>query len=100
MMKKKYVLYEPGGALARGFDRGELLEVRYVEVVPTDIASADRDKFVDLIKDLDSSYLEQCRVGLVDDRGVGYYCSVHDFLAGTEDLTRRPAFKDAEPSTA
>ena len=82
MTRKQYVLYEPGGNMARGFAYGKLVEVRYVDVVRTAIASPDRDEFIQLVEQaqLSEEELRECRIGHVDDKGVGDYCSWQDFL--------------------
>ena len=82
MTQKEYVLYEPGGNVARGFAYGKLVEVRYVDVVRTDIQSPDREEFIALVKaqELNDEDLRECRIGYVDDKGVGEYCSWQEFL--------------------
>lgn len=82
MMRKQYVLYEPGGNVARGFAYGKLVEVRYVDVVRTEIESPDREEFIALVKaqELSDEELRECRIGYVDDKGVGEYCSWQEFL--------------------
>ena len=87
MKTRKYVLYEPGGRQARGFAYGKLVEVRYVDVVRTDIESPDRDEFIKLVKSqqLTDEDLGECRIGFVDDKGVGDYCSWQEFLAMTTE---------------
>ncbi len=82
MKTKTYVLYEPGGRVARGFAYGKLVEVRYVDVVRTDVASPDRDEFIHLVEQaqLTEEDLRECRVGYVDDNGVGNYCDWQEFL--------------------
>ncbi len=82
MKSQMYVLYEPGGRQARGYSYGKLVEVRYVDVVRTDIESITRDEMIDKLKPLDREYLRECRVGYVDDMGVGEYCDALDFLDG------------------
>lgn len=71
MNEKRYVLFEGGGRKVRGFDQGKLVEVRYFELVPTDIAAPDRDEFIDLVEDqrLTSDELAQIRVACFDDKG-------------------------------
>jgi hypothetical protein len=82
MTRKQYVLYEPGGNVARGFAYGKLVEVRYVDVIPTGIESPDREEFIALVKaqELSDEDLRECRIGYVDDKGVGEYCSWQEFL--------------------
>lgn len=82
MTRKQYVLYEPGGHMARGFAYGKLVEVRYIDVVRTDMQSPDRDEFIQMVEQaqLTEEDLRECRVGYVDDNGVGEYCSWQEFL--------------------
>ena len=71
--------------MARGFAYGKLVEVRYLDVVRTDIESPDRDEFIKLVKSqqLTDADLGEYRIGFVDDNGVGEYSSWQEFL----DLT-------------
>jgi len=66
----------------RGFSYGKLVEVRYIDVVRTDIQSPDRDEFIQLVEQaqLSDEELRECRIGYVDDKGVGDYCSWQEFL--------------------
>lgn len=82
MSRKMYVLYEPGGNLVRGFAYGKLVEVRYIDVVPTKIVSPDRDEFIQLVEQqqLTEEELSECRIGYVDENGVGTYSSWEEFL--------------------
>ncbi|MCY4538537.1 MAG: hypothetical protein OXE52_09950 [Chloroflexi bacterium] len=82
MSRKTYVLYEPGGNLVRGFAYGKLVEVRYIDVVRTGIESPDRDEFIQLVEQqqLTDEELSECRIGYVDENGVGEYCSWLEFL--------------------
>ena len=68
--------------MARGFVYGKLGEIRYIDVVRTGIASPDRDEFIQLVEQarLSDEELRECRIGYVDDKGVGDYCSWQDFL--------------------
>lgn len=86
MRPKQYVLYEPGGLKIRGYDNGLLIETRYIEVVPTDLKSPDRDAFLELLGEVNRDELENCRVGFVDANGVGNYCGALGFLDGTETV--------------
>lgn len=87
MTRKQYVLYETGGNMARGFAYGKLVEVRYIDVVRTEIESPDREEFMKLVKSqqLTDVDLRECRVGYVDDNGVGDYCSWQEFLDMTTE---------------
>ncbi len=82
MRKKKYALFQPGGRQVRGFSYGKLVEVRYLDVVPTGIESPDRDEFIQMVEqaELNDEDMSECRVGYVDDNGVGEYCSWQEFL--------------------
>lgn len=82
MNRKQFVLYEPGGRVARGFAYGQLVEVRYVDVVRTDIQSPDRGEFIQLVEQarLTEDELGDCRIGYVDENGVGEYCGWQEFL--------------------
>ena len=82
MNRKQFVLYEPGGRVARGFAYGKLVEVRYVDVVRTDVASPDRDEFIQMVEQaqLTEEELRECRIGYVDDKGVGNYYGWQEFL--------------------
>ena len=68
--------------MARGFAYGKLVEVRYVDVVRTDIQSPDRDEFIQLVEQakLSDEELGECRIGYVDEKGVGDYCGWQEFL--------------------
>ena len=89
MNRKQFVLYEPGGRVARGFAYGKLVEVRYVDVVRTDIESPDRDAFIKMVKqeNLTDADLSECRIGFVDENGVGDYCSWQEFLEMETEAT-------------
>ncbi len=82
MRSKMYALFEPGGRMVRGFSYGKLVEVRYLDVVRTGIEASDRDEFIALVKaqQLSEDELRDCRVGYVDDKGVGTYCDWQEFL--------------------
>ena len=86
MRPKQYVLYEPGGHKIRAYDNGQLVETRYIEVVPTDIKSPNREAFLQLLSEAQRDDLDLCRVGFVDVNGVGVYCGAHGFLNGTETV--------------
>lgn len=68
--------------MARGFAYGKLVEVRYIDVVRTGIQSPDRDEFIHLVEQaqLSEEELRECRIGYVDDNGVGEYRSWQEFL--------------------
>ena len=82
MNPKKYALFKPGGRVVRGISYGKLVEVRYLDVVRTGIESPDREEFIELVKaqQLTEEELRDCRVGYVDDKGVGTYCDWQEFL--------------------
>ena len=82
MSTKTYALFEPGGRVVKGYSYGKLTEVRYLDVVRTGIASPDRNEFIELVKaqQLTDEELRDCRIGFVDDKGVGTYCDWQEFL--------------------
>ena len=81
-MRKKYVLFKPGGRQVSGYSYGKLVERRYIDIIPTEIASPDRDTFIQLVEkqQLTDEELRECRIGYVDDNGVGDYSSWQEFL--------------------
>ena len=85
MTKPKYVLYEPGGLTASGYSFGKLVEVRYLEVVRSGIESYDKQDFLEqlraAIEEFGTEKIRECRVGFVDDNGVGDYYDALEFLA-------------------
>ncbi|MCY4064089.1 MAG: hypothetical protein OXG53_17085 [Chloroflexi bacterium] len=87
MKTRTYALFEPGGRQVRGFSYGKLVEVRYLDVVRTGIESPDRDEFIKLVEQaqLTEEELRECRIGYVDDKGVGEYCSWQEFLDMTTE---------------
>ncbi|MCY3865834.1 MAG: hypothetical protein OXG68_10395 [Chloroflexi bacterium] len=87
MNRKRFVLFKPGGRVVRGYSYGELTEVRYLDVVPIGIESPDRDEFIQLVEQakLTDEELRECRIGYVDDKGVGDYCSWQEFLDMTTE---------------
>jgi len=82
MSKKQFVLFEPGGRVVRGYSYGKLTEVRYLDVVPTGIKSSNREEFIQMIEQaqLSDEELRDCRIGYVDDKGVGAYYGWQEFL--------------------
>lgn len=82
MSRKQYALFKPGGNVVRGFRYGKLVEVRYVDVVRTGIESPDREEFISMVKaqQLTDEDLRECRIGYVDDKGIGEYFSWQEFL--------------------
>ena len=78
MNRKQFVLFKPGGRVVRGYSYGELTEVRYLDVVRTGIESPDRDAFIRMVEQaqLSDEDLRECRIGYVDENGVGDYCAV------------------------
>lgn len=82
MNRKQFVLFKPGGRVVRGYAYGELTEVRYIDVVRSGIESPDRDEFIQKVEQsqLTGEELRECRIGYVDDNGVGDYCSWQEFL--------------------
>ena len=84
MMKKLFRLYRPGGMQVSGYKFGKLVERRYIELVPTETESPDQSVFLALLSDIrdevDSDTFADCRVGHVDDNGVGRYYDALEFL--------------------
>lgn len=81
-MRKEFVLFKPGGRQISGYSYGKLVERRYIDVVPTSIASPDRDEFIQLVDEqqLTDEELRECRIGYVDNNGVGTYYGWQEFL--------------------
>ena len=82
MRLKQYVLYKAGGRTVHGISYGKLVEVRYIDTVRTDIASPDPAEFERLLRQsqFSDADLEDCRIGYVDENGVGNYTSWQEFL--------------------
>ena len=82
MNPKKYALFKPGGRVVRGISYGKPVEVRYIDVVRTGIQSPDRDEFIQLVEQaqLSEEELQECRIGYVDEKGVGTYSDWQEFL--------------------
>ncbi|MCY4466195.1 MAG: hypothetical protein OXE46_11735 [Chloroflexi bacterium] len=99
MTRKRYVLYEPGGRQARGFAFGKLVEVRYIDVVRTTIESSDHKEFIKLLEQaqLTEEDLRECRVGYVDDNGVGDYYDALEFLAKDGMMLSPTTTAEGEP---
>ncbi len=80
-MRKQFVLFQPGGKQISGYSYGKLVERRYIDIVPTNIASPDRDTFIQIVEQqLSDEELRECRIGYVDDNGVGAYYGWQEFL--------------------
>ena len=99
MTRKQFVLYEPGGRQVRGFAYGKLVEVRYIDVIRTGIESPDREKFIQLVEEaqLTDEDLRECRIGYVDDKGVGLYYDAREFL---KHDGRMDGYSEPEPLPA
>ena len=84
MKTRQYVLFEPGGLTFSGYEYGKLVERRYIELERTDIQSANLEEFLRLLRATLDRYgvdrLNDCRVGYVDDNGVGNYYDPVEFL--------------------
>ncbi len=84
MMEKRFVLYRPGGKQVSSYSFGKLVERRYIDLVPSEIASPDLDAFLALLRqtldETDESFFRRCRVGHVDENGVGLYYDAREFL--------------------
>ncbi len=69
----------------RGYSFGKLVEVHYLEVVRSGIAAYSKQDFpLQLRAALDefgTDRIRDCRVGYVDDNGVGNYYDALEFLA-------------------
>jgi len=81
-MRKQFVLFKPGGRLISGYSYGKLVERRYIDIVRTGIESPDRDEFIRLVErqQLTDEELSECRIGYVDENGVGEYHGWQEFL--------------------
>ena len=90
MKLKMYALFEPGGRQVRGFSYGKLVEVRYIDVVRTDTESANREKFIEMLRDtqneMEPSMFRQCRIGHVDENDVGQYFDPLEFLQNNGNM--------------
>ena len=97
MMKKHFRLYRPGGRHVSGYRFGKLVERRYIELVPTDTASPDLKSFLDMLRDVhgetDDETFGQCRVGFVDEKGVGRYYDPLDFLKNEGNMPEPSALE-------
>ena len=82
MKKKQYVLFEGAGRKVRGYRYGKPVEVRYFDIIRTDIAAPNRDDFIALVEDqrFTNDELGQIRIGYVDDEGVGKYYNWWGFM--------------------
>ena len=84
MMKKYFRLYRPGGRHVSGYRFGKLVQRRYIDLVATDTASPDLETFLEMLREVhgetDDETFGQCRVGYVDDKGVGLYYDPLEFL--------------------
>ena len=79
---KRYALFKPGGRVVRGYAYGKLTEIRYLDVVPTGVESADRDDFIQQVETLQLSdeQLAELRIGYVDETNVGLFYDWQEFL--------------------
>ena len=80
--------------MVRGISYGKLVEVRYLDVVRTGIESPNLAEFITLLEQqrLSEEDLRECRVGHVDENGVGLYYDPLEFLAndGVMDQPSQP----------
>ncbi len=71
--------------MVRGISYGKLVEVRYLDVIRTEHESPDLDAFLAILRQVqsetDPADFSQCRVGHVDENGVGLYYDPLEFLA-------------------
>lgn len=85
MTKPKYALFEPGGLTVSGYSFGKLVQVRYLEVVRSGIESYNKQDFLVQLRaalaEFGADRIRECRVGFVDDNGVGDYYDALEFLA-------------------
>ncbi|MCY3978760.1 MAG: hypothetical protein OXG23_11740 [Chloroflexi bacterium] len=84
MMRKRYVLYVLGGRQVSSYSFGKLVERRYIDLIPSEIASQDLNAFLVMLRDakneMDETAFSQSRVGHVDENGVGRYYDACEFL--------------------
>ena len=101
MTKPKYVLFEPGGLTASGYSFGRLVEVRYLEVVRSGIESYSKQEFLLQLRaaldEFGTDRIRECRVGYVDDNGVGDYYDALDFLANDGVISAPTFTPEGEP---
>ena len=101
MTTLKYVLFEPGGRTVRGFEDGKLVEVRYLEVVRSGIESYSKQDFLLQLRaaldEFGTDRIRECRVGYVDDNGVGDYYDALEFLANDGIIEPRTFTPEGEP---
>lgn len=92
MKESRYVLFEPGGLTFSGYEYGKLVERRYIELEPTQIQSANLEEFLNLLRAVLDRYgvekLNDCRVGYVDDNGVGNYYDPVEFLENNGEMEK------------
>ena len=92
MKESRYVLFEPGGLTFSGYEYGKLVERRYIELERTDIQSANQEEFLRLLRATLDRYgvdrLNDCRVGYVDDNGVGNYYDPVEFLKNNGQMEK------------
>ena len=92
MKESRYVLFEPGGLTFSGYEYGKLVERRYIELERTDIQSANLEEFLRLLRAALDRYgverLNDCRVGYVDDNGVGKYYDPIEFLENQGEMDK------------
>ncbi len=100
MTASKYVLFEPGGKTVSGYSFGKLVEVRYLDVVRSGIESADRQDFLAQLRatldEFGTEKISECRVGYVDDNGVGDYFDALEFLANDGTMEAPAATPESE----
>lgn len=101
MTALKYVLFEPGGKTMSGYSFGKLVEVRYLEVVRSGIESYSRQDFLLQLRaaldEFGTDRIRECRVGYVDDNGVGDYYDALEFLANDGIIEPRACSPAGEP---
>lgn len=101
MTALKYVLFEPGGKTMSGYSFGKLVEVRYLEVVRSGIESYSKQDFLLQLRaaldEFGTDRIRECRVGYVDDNGVGDYYDALEFLANDGSMQPRAFTHTGEP---
>ncbi len=98
MVRKQYVLYVLGGRQVSSYSFGKLVERRYIDLIPSEIASQDLNAFLVMLRDaqneMDETAFSQSRVGHVDENGVGRYYDACEFL---KSEGRMEGYSEPEP---
>ncbi|MDE2776011.1 MAG: hypothetical protein OXI77_08740 [Chloroflexota bacterium] len=98
MIRKQYVLYVLGGRQVSSYSFGKLVQRRYIDLIPSEIASQDLNAFLVMLRDaqneMDTAGFSQSRVGHVDNNGVGQYYDAREFL---KSEGRMDGYSEPEP---